>query len=71
MVLTVPELELLFVLLIVCVVGLAVGGVLVRQPPFGGWQQSAWREAQKLAEALLDVNIKPQQAPTQQAPSKP
>jgi hypothetical protein len=52
-VLTVIALELLFVLLIVCLLCRAPYGVLAHQPRFGGARRSEWREAQERAEALL------------------
>jgi hypothetical protein len=52
-VLTVIGLELLFVLLIVCLLCRAPYGVLAHQPQFGVGRRSDWREAQERAEALL------------------
>lgn len=53
MVLTVIALELLFVLLIVCLLCRAPYGALVHQPLVGLGRRSDWREAQERAEALL------------------
>ena len=53
MVLTVIVLELLFVLLIVCLLCRAPYGVLAHQPHLGSGRRSDWREAQERAEALL------------------
>ncbi len=53
MVLTVIALELLFVLLIVCLLCRAPYGVLAHQPLGGGSRRSDWREAQERAEQLL------------------
>ena len=53
MVLTVIGLELLFVLLIVCLLSRAPYGVLAHQPQFGVGRRSDWREAQERAETLL------------------
>jgi hypothetical protein len=52
-VLTVIGLELLFVLLIVCLLCRAPYGVLAHQAQFGTSRRSDWREAQERAEALL------------------
>jgi len=52
MVLTVIALELLFVLLIVCLLCRAPNGVLAHQP-LGGSRRSDWRDAQERAEQLL------------------
>jgi hypothetical protein len=52
-VLTVIGLELLFVLLIVCLLCRAPYGVLAHQTQFGTSRRSDWREAQERAEALL------------------
>jgi hypothetical protein len=52
-VLTVIGLELLFVLLIVCLLCRAPYGVLAHQPQFSPVRRSDWREAQERAEALL------------------
>ena len=46
-------LELLFVLLIVCLLCRAPHGVLANQPQFGLARRTDWREAQERAEALL------------------
>jgi hypothetical protein len=51
-VVTVIALELLFVLLIVCLLCRAPYGVLAHQP-LGGRRQSDWREAQERAEQML------------------
>ena len=53
MVLTVIGLELLFVLLIVCLLCRAPYGVLAHQPQLGVGRRPDWREAQERAEALL------------------
>ena len=53
MVLTVIALELLFVLLIVCLLCRAPYGVLAHQPLAGVGRRSDWREAQERAEQLL------------------
>ena len=47
------EPELLFGLLIVCVLSFACVAALARQPSFGLWQQPGRPEAQERAEALL------------------
>ena len=52
MVVTVIALELLFVLLIVCLLCRAPYGVLANQP-LGGGRRSDWREAQERAEQML------------------
>ena len=52
MVVTVIALELLFVLLIVCLLCRAPYGVLAHQP-LGGGRRSDWREAQERAEQML------------------
>jgi hypothetical protein len=52
-VLTVIGLELLFVLLIVCLLCRAPYGVLTHQPQLGSGRRSDWREAHERAEALL------------------
>jgi len=51
-VVTVIALELLFVLLIVCLLCRAPYGVLANQP-LGGGRRSDWREAQERAEQML------------------
>ena len=53
MVLTVIGLELLFVLLIVCLLCRAPYGVLVHPAQVGAARRSDWREANERAEALL------------------
>ncbi len=53
MVLTVIVLELLFVLLIVCLLCRAPYGVLAHPPLSGAGRRSDWREAQERAEQLL------------------
>ena len=53
MVLTVIALELLFVLLIVCLLCRAPYGVLAHQALGGGGRRPGWREAQERAEQLL------------------
>ena len=53
MVVTVIALELLFVLLIVCLLCRAPYGVLAHQPLAGVGRRSDWREAQERAEQLL------------------
>lgn len=53
MVLTVIGLELLFVLLIICLLCRAPYGVLTRQAQAGVGRRADWREAQERAEALL------------------
>ena len=53
MVLAVIALELLFVLLIVCLLCRAPYGVLAHQPLGGVGRRSDWREAQERAEQLL------------------
>lgn len=52
MVVTVIALELLFVLLIVCLLCRAPYGVLAHQP-LGGGRRSDWREVQERAEQML------------------
>lgn len=51
--LTVIGLELLFVLLIVCLLCRAPHGVLANPPQFGLARRTDWREAQERAETLL------------------
>lgn len=56
-ILTVIALELLFVLVIVCLLCRAPYGVLVHQPMGGGSRRGDWRQAQERAERLLQETL--------------